>query len=130
MVFLQIPDILAKIWQHQEKKNKERHDKEAQKHKDKDTAMPHLAPSGARVVPVDTVDPRPPLPAPADPPLPAFVTPLPARPASHPPPEVARCTTVYVTWWERKNQLNKEDVIQTKMAKYWKHGISMNGIFI
>lgn len=93
-----------------ERKNKERHDKEAKARQDKDTATPHLAPSGARVVPEHTVDPRPPLPAPADPPLPAFVTPLPARPASpvalvlqppppaHPPPEVARCTTVYVTW--------------------------------
>jgi hypothetical protein len=103
MVFLQILDILAKISQHQERKNKERHDKEAKERQDK-------APSGARVVPEHTVDPRPPLPAPADPPLPAFVTPLPARPASpvalvlqppppaHPPPEVARCTTVYVTW--------------------------------
>ena len=122
MVFLQIPDILAKISQHQERKNKERHDKEAKERQDKDTATLHLTPSGARVLPLDTVDPRPPLPAPADPPLPAFVTPLPARlaspvalvlqppPPAHPPPEVARCTTVYVTWWESKNQLNKEDV--------------------
>ena len=51
MVFLQIPDILAKISQHQERKNKERHDKEAKARQDKDTATPHLAPSGARVVP-------------------------------------------------------------------------------
>lgn len=46
-----------------ERKNKERHDKEAKERQDK-------APSGARVVPEHTVDPRPPLPAPADPPLP------------------------------------------------------------
>ena len=91
MVFLQILDILAKISQHQERKNKERHDKEAKERQDK-------APSGARVVPEHTVDPRPPLPAPADPPLPAFVTPLPARPASpvalvlQPPPPGASAT--------------------------------------
>eukprot|EP00435_Cladocopium_sp_Y103_P010877 s1224_g2.t2 len=71
----------------------------------KDTTPRHKKdPSGARVAP----DVDPPLPPPFAPPLPAFVAPsrptspvalvLQPPPPAYPPPEVNRCTAVYVTW--------------------------------